>query len=401
MSVHNTFTPSSWKDLHLQSLISVIGCICLFGMTFSIYSPLLSLLLEQRGASNFLIGSLATTPAIGVMLSSFFVPYFLKMAGGRKLLLVGVFVEILLIVWLMLTDKLLAWFVIRFLGGFSGGIVFVVSETWLNEITPESLRGRVIGLYNTMLGLSFAIGPLVLSMTGIGGHLPFLIGIGLMSIAIAPLLLVNNYSPDGLESPTFNILSFVRVAPLLVVAVFVVALKEMASVGLLPVYGVRSGLTEATAALMLFFAAIGGAVLQFPIGWLGDYFSRVGVMVVCGLVGIAGAVVMPFVIMVPWLLFLTLFVWMGFFAGVYTITLTLAGQWFRGNELAIAIASFGVFWGLGGLAGPVIAGYSMDVWGPNGFPLMMGASATLFIVFCMVPRLRRAPRTAAVVRSTP
>ena len=118
MSVHNTFTPSSWKDLQLQSLISVIGCICLFGMTFSIYSPLLSLLLEQRGASNFLIGSLATIPASGVMLSSFFVPYFVKMAGGRKLLLVGVFVEILLIIWLMLTDKLLAWFVIRFLGGF-------------------------------------------------------------------------------------------------------------------------------------------------------------------------------------------------------------------------------------------------------------------------------------------
>ena len=364
-------------------------------MTFSIYSPLLSLLLEQRGSSNFLIGSLATTPALGVMLSSFFVPMFLRMVGGRTLLLVGVFIEIFLIVWLMLTDSLWAWFVIRFLGGFSGGIVFIVSETWLNEITPESLRGRVIGLYNTMLGLSFAIGPLVLSMTGIEGHLPFLIGIGLMSIAIAPLLTVKSYSPDGLDSPTFNVLSFVRGAPLLVMACFVVALKDMASVGLLPVYGVRSGLTEALAALMLFFAAIGGAVLQLPIGWLGDYFSRVGVMIVCGLVGIAGAVVLPFVIMVPWLLFLTLFVWMGCFAGVYTITLTLAGQWFRGTELAIAIASFGVFWGLGGLAGPVIAGYAMDLWGPNGFPLVMGVSATLFIAFSMVPRWRRAPQIAS------
>ena len=361
-------------------------------MTFSIYSPLLSLLLEQRGACNSLIGSLATTPAIGVMLSSFVVPYCLKMAGARKLRLVGVFVEIFLIIWLMLTDKLLAWFVIRFLGGFSGGIVFIVSETWLNEITPESLRGRVIGLYNTMLGLSFAVGPLLLSMTGIEGHLPFLIGIGLMSIAIAPLLMVKSYSPDRLDSPTFNVLSFVRVAPLLVMACFVVALKDMASVGLLPVYGVRSGLTEAIAALMLFFAAIGGAVLQFPIGWLGDYFSRVGVMIVCGLVGIAGAIVLPFVILVPWLLFLTLFVWMGCFAGVYTITLTLAGQWFRGSELAIAIASFGVFWGLGGLAGPLIAGYGMDLWGPNGFPLVMGAFATLFVAFSVVPRWRRAPK---------
>ena len=378
----------------------MIGCVCLFGMTFSLYSPLLSLILEQRGASNFLIGSLATTPAIGVMLGAFFVPLCLKMAGGRTLLLIGVFVEIFLIVWLMLTDKVLVWFVIRFLGGISGSIVFIVSETWLNDITPEQLRGRVIGLYNTMLGLSFAIGPVVLAMTGIQGQLPFLVGIGLMSVAIVPLLLVKSYSPDELDTPTFNIVSFIKVAPLLVIACFVVAFKDMASVGLLPVYGVRSGLSDATAALMLFFAAIGGAVLQFPIGWLGDYFSRVGVMVLCGLVGIAGAAVLPFVVTVPWLLFLTLFIWLGFFAGVYTIALTLAGQWFRGTELAIAIASFGVFWGMGGLAGPIIAGYTMDLWGTDGFPLVMGVVATLFVAFCMVPSWRRAPRTAAVVRST-
>ena len=378
----------------------MIGCVCLFGMTFSLYSPLLSLILEQRGASNFLIGSLATTPAIGVMLGAFFVPLCLKMAGGRTLLLIGVFVEIFLIVWLMLTDKVLVWFVIRFLGGISGSIVFIVSETWLNDITPERLRGRVIGLYNTMLGLSFAIGPVVLAMTGIQGQLPFLVGIGLMSVAIVPLLLVKSYSPDELDTPTFNIVSFIKVAPLLVIACFVVAFKDMASVGLLPVYGVRNGLSDATAALMLFFAAIGGAVLQFPIGWLGDYFSRVGVMVLCGLVGIAGAAVLPFVVTVPWLLFLTLFIWLGFFAGVYTIALTLAGQWFRGTELAIAIASFGVFWGMGGLAGPIIAGYTMDLWGTHGFPLVMGVVATLFVAFCMVPSWRRAPRTAAVVRST-
>ncbi|HIC21080.1 MAG TPA: MFS transporter [Gammaproteobacteria bacterium] len=400
MSAQKTFSPHSWKDLRLQGLISVIGCVCLFGMTFSLYSPLLSLILEQRGASNFLIGSLATTPAIGVMLGAFFVPLCLKMAGGRTLLLIGVFVEIFLIVWLMLTDKVLVWFVIRFLGGISGSIVFIVSETWLNDITPERLRGRVIGLYNTMLGLSFAIGPVVLAMTGIQGQLPFLVGIGLMSVAIVPLLLVKSYSPDELDTPTFNIVSFIKVAPLLVIACFVVAFKDMASVGLLPVYGVRSGLSDATAALMLFFAAIGGAVLQFPIGWLGDYFSRVGVMVLCGLVGIAGAAVLPFVVTVPWLLFLTLFIWLGFFAGVYTIALTLAGQWFRGTELAIAIASFGVFWGMGGLAGPIIAGYTMDLWGTDGFPLVMGVVATLFVAFCMVPSWRRAPRTAAVVRST-
>ena len=111
-------------------------------MTFSIYSPLLSLLLEPRAASTFLIGSLPTTPALGVMLSSFFVPMFLRMVGGRTLLLVGVFIEIFLIVWLMLTDSLWAWFVIRFLGGFSGGIGFIVSELSLIPIRPCRRRPR-------------------------------------------------------------------------------------------------------------------------------------------------------------------------------------------------------------------------------------------------------------------
>lgn len=399
MSEHLPIDDRFRHRARLLALASVIGCVCLFGMTFSLYSPLLSLILEQRGASSSLIGSLAMVPSLGVILGSFFVPLCLKRAGGRVLLLLGVIIEILLIVWLMSTGDLLSWFVIRFLGGFSGGIVFVVSDTWLSEITPEAVRGRVIGMYNTMLALSFAIGPLILSVTGIHGQLPFLVGIGLMSLAVVPLLLVQSYSPSTREKPPFNIISFTRIAPLLVIACFVVAFKDMAGVGLLPVYGVRSGLTESVAALMLFFASLGGAVLQFPIGWAADHFNRVGVMATCGVVGVIGAIALPYVVGIPWLLSLTLFLWMGFFAGVYTVALTLAGQWFRGIELATAIASFGVFWGIGGLAGPLMAGYAMDLWGPHGLPLVLGLAAVAFVAMCMVPRWRKAPQIVSAVRS--
>ena len=184
-------------------------------------------------------------------------------------------------------------------------------------------------------------------------------------------------------------------------ACFVVAFKEMASVGLLPVYGVRSGLSESMSALMLFYAAVGGAVLQFPIGWLSDHFNRVAVMAVCGVAGIAGAVVLPFVVAVPWLLWLTLFLWMGLFAGVYTVALTLAGQWFRGMDLATAMASFGVFWGLGGLAGPLLSGYCMDLWNPHGLPLALGLAGLCFVIVTVVPSLRAPPRTLTASRVAP
>jgi len=57
---------------------------------------------------------------VGVMLGSFVIPRFMRQIEGRKLLLAGVVIEIVLIVALMSTDSIFAWFVIRFLGGLTG-----------------------------------------------------------------------------------------------------------------------------------------------------------------------------------------------------------------------------------------------------------------------------------------
>jgi MFS family permease len=260
------------------------------------------------------------------------------------------------------------------------------------DITPDATRGRVMGLYNTILSSSFALGPLMLVVTGTGGALPFLAGVVLMLLAAFPLVLAGRYVPVLSGNSSFNALSFIRVAPLLAIACLVVSFKDMAVTSLLPVYGVRSGLTESSAALMLFFAALGGGVLQVPVGWLADHFNRLAVLRVCGAFGIVGAAVFPFVIAVPWLLGLVLFLWVGFFAGIYTVAMTLAGQWFRGVELATAMAAFGVFWGLGGVAGPVVAGAAMDLWDPHGLPVVLLLVAGILVVVSLRPHLHQPQR---------
>ena len=166
----------------------------------------------------------------------------------------------------------------------------------------------------------------------------------------------------------------------------VVAFKEMAYVSLLPVYGVRSGLAESLAILMLFFGAIGGAALQIPIGWMADHYNRLWVMSSCGAFGVLGAAVLPFVVTMPWLLYIVVFLWTGCFSGIYTVVMTLAGQWFRGLELATAMAAFGVFWGLGGMAGPLVGGMAMDLWNPHGLPAVLLVMAVIFLVVSFWPR---------------
>ncbi len=374
------------------TLAALIGCLSIYGITFSLYTPLLSLILETRGVSSTLIGALAMIASAGIIIGSFAVPRLMRHLEGRSLLLGGVVFEIVLIFALMSTNSIVAWFVIRFLGGLVGSVLFVVTETWMIEITPREHHGRVMGFYNTTLALSFALGPLILSVTGTQGTQPFLVGIGLMGMAGLPVLWAGRYAPASSGKPGFGVVSFAFVAPLLALACFVVAFMELATTSLIPIYGLRVGMTESSATLMLFFGAAGGALLQFPIGWAADHFDPRKVLVACALAGLVCAAAWPFSVGVPFLLWTTLFLWWGLFAGVYTVAMILAGQWFSGVELATAMAAFGVFWGVGAFVGPMVGGASMDLWDPYGLPLTLVIVAGVFVVFSQLRRFYHLPQ---------
>ena len=65
----------------------------------------------------------------------------------------------------------------------------------------------------------------------------------------------------------------------------------------------------------------------------------------------------------------------------FTVVLTLVGERFRDVELVAANAVYALLFGLGGLAGPFLAGAAMDRFGPPGFPASLFAVAALYAVF--------------------
>ena len=382
-----------WTRKRALTMIALIGCISIYGITSSLLTPLLSLILESRGVSSTFIGGLAMAAPTGLIIGAFTVSRVMRNFGGRSILLFGVALEIALIFALMKTQSLLVWFVIRFMGGVSDSLLFVVTETWIVEITPSKHRGRVMGFYNSILMMSFALGPLTLSLSGTKGFLPFLICIALLSLAGLPLLLTGSYVPSAIDKPRFGVFSFAFVAPLLAMACFVVAFQDLSITSLMPVYGLRIGMTESSATLMLFFGISGGALLQFPIGWAADHFDPRKVLIACAFAGLIGAAIWPFTAYSPYLLWATLFLWWGLFSGVTTVAMILAGNWFRGSELATAMAAFGVFWGMGAFVGPLTSGAIMDLWNPYGLPLTLIIVAGIFFLITLFPRFYRLPQS--------
>src|SRR5690606_20759198 len=140
------------------------------------------------------------------------------------------------------------WFALRFLLGIAVVVPFLISEIWINQIATVENRGRLLGLYGASISTGFGSGPLLMRVTGIDGWAPFIAAAGLVVVAMAIISLARNDRPyldtHGHSSPW----PYAKASPIAILAGLMYGAVETGIFGLLPVYGVRSGLAEATAA---------------------------------------------------------------------------------------------------------------------------------------------------------
>ena len=158
------------------------------------------------------------------------------------------------------------------------------------------------------------------------------------------------------------------------------ALYEATLFALLPIWGVRLGLSPDLAAATLSAVYIGSVVLQLPIGILSDKMARLTMLRVCGGAGLLGAVgIAALAAPTPALLGI-LAVWGGIVTAIYPVALSMAGDRFRGGELVTVNAAIIIAYGVGALVGPGLGGAAMDLWNPQGLPWFFVLLFAAFLV---------------------
>jgi MFS family permease len=163
---------------------------------------------------------------------------------------------------------------------------------------------------------------------------------------------------------------------------------------------VRSGLTEADAALLLSVFAIGAMALQLPLGWAADRFDRrkllAAIAACCAVAPLGMALAAP---SFPLLAALAAF-WGATSVGLYSVALTEMGARYRGGKLAVANAAVVLSYGIGALAAPFGFGAAMDAIPPDGLMLGAAAVALAYLVLAL-PRVLRPPGAAPARRESP
>lgn len=375
----------------LSAQIAPIAAITLFGISLAMSYPLFGLMLERAGTSGAMIGVNTMAAAVAMVAGAPVMPTMLRRFGIGPLMTgaaLGLAVTMLAI---PLYQGFWYWTGLRLIFGFAGTVLFFASEYWIVATAPEMSRGRIIAVYALCVSGGFALGPLLLSLTGLEGFLPFAVAAGVMIAGLAPILWGLRSAPtideDDPPSP-FAAFGVFLTDPGVVFAVVLFGAIEFGAMALIAVWGVRSGLTEADAAILLSVFAFGAMILQMPLGWAADRFDRRWVLAVAA----AGSAIAPLAMMAAgpsyWLMLGAVAFWGALSIGLYSVALTEMGARYRGARLAVANAAIILAYGIGALVSPVLFGWAMDAIPPDGLLLAAAAVALAYLALTLARMIR-------------
>jgi MFS family permease len=389
-------TPSDDRHGALEgpALPARLGLVAIFGSTFFellgyfMLTPFLILRLNSNGVPTVWVGLFAATGWLGVFLMTPFASAITQRLGRRPTLWLAALVPALATGGFLATPSLVWWFAFNLVSGMASGLRWVLAEAVVAEFAPPGQRGRAIGIFETMVGTTFVIGPALLAWVGAQNDGALWLALALVSVGLCWSLVIPRLpaSPDhhsakvGLAGVWHALLAH----PLTMAIGFVGGFFESGITTILPLYGLSLGLGAAAAALLVSSSGLGSALTMLPAGLLadrlarhpqqrfGDEFSaRRLVMKACALTTWIATLAIPFVAGLPWLAAPVAFVWGGAGGCLYTMVMIDIGSREQGITLVNSTAVLVLSYTLGGVVAPALGAAALQ-WAPLlGFPALL------------------------------
>lgn len=381
------------EEIHWPSLVAAISSISAVGIAIGLGLPLLSIILEKRGISSSLIGLNSAMAGVAAMIAAPLTTKAAHSLGVARTMVLSVILSAISAMGFYYAYAFWMWFPLRIVFHGATTALFILSEFWINVASPPRKRGLVLGIYATVLSVGFGAGSAIFSALGSEGPLPFVVGAIAILLAAIPLYIARNESPVLNEGPEMHFFRYIFIVPTATAAVFVFGAVEAGGLSMFPVYATRAGFTESQAGNLLTVMAVGNVLFQIPVGMISDKMKdRRLLLVIMGLVGLLGAVLMPW-FMYDWrLLSLILLIWGGSIAGLYTVGLSHLGSRLQGADLAAANAAFVFCYAIGTVAGPQVIGSTIDATGNDGFAWAIAFFFGVYVVFGGIRLLFRPKR---------
>ncbi len=275
--------------------------------------------------------------------------------------------------------------------GFANAGQAVVIESWMNAMTANANRGRILTLYVLLLGLFYGCGQLLATDLDPAGDAMLMIAAAAYVTALVPVTAIWVGEPQLHVPMGIRLFRTFQISPIGALACLMTGLisSTFASIG--PLYGLELKFSQQTIVLLMAATQLGALFLQFPLGYLSDRLDRRMMML---WLSVALAVLCTIFLFVgpttPFWLFLLLF---SIFGGIseifYPLGVAHANDRADPSEFVTVSSNLLLIWAFGGTIGPAIVTAGVAPFGANIFFWYAIGLSVLFAGYALWRRYRQ------------
>jgi MFS family permease len=302
-----------------------------------------------------------------------------------------------------------AWALMRIASGFCVAGCYTVVEAWLQAKVTNETRGRAMGIYRvTDMGASLAA-QLMIGILEPASYVSYNLLALICCATLIPLTLTRVSQPETPPAPRLRPMLAIHRSPLAAAGVVVAALSSASFRMVGPVYGTGVGLGADQIAYFLAAFVLGGALAQYPTGWLADKFDRRWVLIWLSVAAIISCILTATVTTTD---VKTIFILAGLFGfttfPIYSVASAHAHDFAESHERVELSAALMFFYALGAIAAPYTASTLIDSFGPPALFVMVAVGHGVLVIFGFIRMRVRdtapnktnyvyAPRTSFVI----
>ncbi len=348
----------------LVTLTSLLLSVALLLVGHGMQLTLLPLRAAALGHSDLQIAIGGSAYFAGFIAGCLLVPRLIARAGHIRsfAVLASAMTSVLLIIGL--SESWWVWAGLRFAIGFFICGLYSVIESWLNDQATEENRGQVLSVYTFLVLISMAVGQQLVNASPVSGSTPFMVLAAIIALSTIPVGMTRKLAPAPIESTRSRIRMLFSRSPLAVTGALLSGAVTGAFWTLGAVFARRTmdSLSETT--LFMSAAIVGGALLQYPFGWLSDRLGRQYTMLLLVLLAAASSASVALAPSGP-LLLGAIFFFGASTMPIYAMSLATAADNSLRHEFVEVGTSVLLLNALGAVFAPLALGQLMAIGGPS------------------------------------
>jgi len=267
-----------------------------------------------------------------------------------------------------ITDSPIAWIALRLVTGLCTAGVYVVAESWLNDLASNENRGRLLAVYSVLTMLFYGLGQFALTAFDARLLAGIAVAAIVTSVAVVPVALSEEaVAPTVDRHDHVSLRELAKVVPTGIVSCLLIGIAHGAIAGMSAVYATRVGMSAAMIGLFVALPSLGGVILSWPVSAASDDIDRraVGVAAAGGAMAVALLLLLGPPTHPVALILITLLGGLSY--PLYSIAAAYTNDWVEPEHVNAAASQLVKLYGIGAVIGPFVAAGAMIAFEPVGF----------------------------------